>query len=495
MRALGRATKPPLPGALRPAWARLPRSGLAARLPLAAGLALAACHPLDDRKDGPADDSAPHSADTAPDDTGAPVERPELTGSPASATDLDADPARLRVALIAGTARHEVGGVSYEGYAYNGQLPGPTLELDAGATLDVDFQNTLDAASTVHWHGVEAPNAMDGVTWVSDPVDAGASFNYVVPLPLAGTYWYHPHLDTDHQVDLGLYGAIVVRDPDEPTADVDLVLVFDAWSETADAATDEHGLYTPGDLVWTVNGLVDPVYRPPAGSVVRVRALNASNTAYLDLGWPGLVQIAGDQGLLGAPLEAERVLLAPGDRAEFEWRLGPEAFDVDTLPWVPAGGASWGDPIRLLSVEPEGDTPAPEGLAWPFDGAAPAADPGRTDLVYVFAGGVEDEPWLINGESWPDVTPDVVALGEELIVEVRNLSPTEHPFHMHGNRFEVLSVDGVPPPSRDLEDTVNVPIRGVVRLRLSPANPGDWMVHCHLLGHEQGGMMTVLSVQ
>jgi FtsP/CotA-like multicopper oxidase with cupredoxin domain len=114
--------------------------------------------------------------------------------------------------------------------------------------------------------------------------------------------------------------------------------------------------------------------------------------------------------------------------------------------------------------------------------------------VYVFSGG-GTEDWLINGEVFPEVTVETLALGSDGVVELRNLSATEHPFHLHGQVFEVLSRNGVVPAVYEQADTVNVGIRETVRLLVHADNPGDWMAHCHLLPHAEGGMMTVLRVE
>lgn len=430
----------------------------------------------------PATGPGPEAAEPAP-----------LLDSPAEAEDLDPAEDIVHVALEAASASYDIGGSAVEGYAYNGQNPGPTIRAQVGATVVVDFQNLLDTPTTVHWHGLSVPNEMDGVEWISEPLAPGAAFTYTFTASRAGTYWYHPHLDVEHQVDLGLYGAIVVEDPDEPAPHRELVLVWDAWAE-ADPA-DEHTAADPSTLVWTANGLVAPRVELGAGEVVRVRMINASNAGYLDLSWPGLRQIASDQGLLPAPTEPGSVLLAPGDRAEFEWVAATEDIAVTTAMYTPSGGAAIGDPRALLAVEML--KPTLPGSALPWSGAAAPVtdDPPWTDVTYVLQGGAAAEDWLINGESYPDVTVRTVPLGEASIIEVRNLSATEHPFHLHGQRFEVLSIDGVPAVQRTIEDTVNVKIRQRVRLRLLADNPGDWMVHCHLLGHEAGGMMTVLRVE
>ncbi len=418
----------------------------------------------------------------------------------AEAEDLDPAAGALHVALTAAAGTHSVEGVDQPADLYNGQVPGPTLHATVGDTLTVDLQNALADSTTIHWHGIAAPNDMDGVTILADPVPAGLGFTYAMSLDHAGTYWYHPHVDTHHQVDLGLYGVVVVDDPAEPAFDDDLVLVFDAWGEAgaeddANDQGDHHGVFNPSDFPWTVNGVVDPTWSTTTSRTLRARLVNTSNTSYLDIAWPGAVRIAGDQGLLGATDTPDHVFLAPGDRAEIAWAPIAGDTDVTTTVYVPAGGDAWEPDVRLFTVHAEDDGAAT--LPALGDGAVPTADDGRTTLTYVFAGGPSEDGdgWLINGEAWPDVTVESIPLGEPSVIEVRNLSATEHPFHLHGNAFEVLSVDGVAPASADFEDTVNVPIRSVVRLRLVPTNPGDWLLHCHLLGHEDGGMMTILRVE
>lgn len=419
-------------------------------------------------------DPAP-PADTA-------VPRPVLT-SPA---ELDGG------VLRAAPSTMDVGGETYDAFAYNGQIPGPTIRVTRGEAVSLILQNELADATTIHWHGQRVPEAMDGAGWVDGGVIPGTAFTYEFTSADAGTFWYHPHIDVSSQVDGGLYGAFIVEDPADPPVDRELVVVFDAWAEHTETDDDHHVLTDPNATVWTVNGLVDPVYPMAAGERVRVRMINASNQSYLVLGWPDIRLIGGDQGLYGAPEAADEVFLAPGDRAEVEWT--PSAsFDVTTAMWVAAGGAALGEDRRVFSVEVEpGEAATP--ATWPAGDATVSPDPGWTDLTYTFQGG-GDGAWLINGEAWPDVTVHTLPLDVDTIVEVRNLSATNHPFHLHGQRFEVLSVDGVPLPARRIEDTVDVGIRQRVRLRVHADNPGEWLLHCHLFGHEEGGMMTRVRVE
>jgi FtsP/CotA-like multicopper oxidase with cupredoxin domain len=294
------------------------------------------------------------------------------------------------------------------------------------------------------------------------------------------------------QVDGGLYGAFIVEDPSDPVVDRELVVVFDAWAEHSEADDDHHALTDPSATLWTVNGLVDPIFPAAAGERIRVRMINASNQSYLALKWPEIRLIGGDQGLYGAPEAPTQIVLAPGDRAEAEWTPS-ESFDVDTAMWVASGGEALGEDRRLFTVEVEPGAAATP-TEWPAGDTAPSPDPAYTDLTYTFQGGGEGA-WLINGEAWPDVTVHTLPLDADTIVEVRNLSATNHPFHLHGQRFEVLSVDDVPLAARRIEDTVDVGIRQRVRLRVHADNPGEWLLHCHLLGHEEGGMMTRVRVE
>jgi len=449
--------------------------------------------PSPDGSDDDTLDTDTASGDTAIDDTPEPtgdtapaVVRPALV-SPAEATDLDPAPDVLHVALVAAPHTWTAGDEAVDGYAFNGQVPGPTLRARVGDTLVVELDNQLGMDSSIHWHGVDVPYAMDGAGWQVSPVEAGSSFTYTFVLEQAGTFWYHPHFDTAHQVDRGLYGVLVVEDPSDPPVDDELVLVFDGTGEVE--AGEHHATVDPTPGRWLINGLVEPIWSPQSGQIVRVRMVNASNAGYLAL--DDVRVIATDQGLLPAP-EASLVL-APGDRAELEWSVGPDATEIEAVPWSLAGPSAF-PAIPVFGVAPAGSLPAPAALSWAFSGAAPTPDPGRTDLRYTFTGSAENG-WEINGQTFPAIEPDVVALGSEVVLEIRNVSPAHHPFHLHGMTFEVLSVDGVAPALRRVEDTLDIAVQQTVRLRIVADNPGDWMSHCHILPHAEDGMMTVLTVE
>ena len=441
------------------------------------------------------------SAGSAPpvEDSAAPTARGALPLVPLTeAEDLDPAAGAVLVSLTAAPHTYtflDVDGTEYtvEGYAYNGLTAGPLIRAQRGDVLTVEFTNGLEDDTTIHWHGLAVPFAMDGVTWLSEPIAPGATFTYTFTLDQAGTFWYHPHFNTDEQVSKGLYGVLIVEDPDDPVPDEEVVLVIDDW-DMLDVGGDEDD-HQLSEGTWTVNGQIAPTLTLTGGTTARVRMLNASNLGYLDLSWPDMRVLGTDQGIAAALELPEQVVLAPGDRVETEWLVGQEGFSLMDAPYSHQGGSAWGEDAALLEVEVEAPAEAPAELSWPFSGEAPSEDPGTTDIVYVFSGARETGVWLMNGEVYPDVTIEEVALGETAIIEVRNLSPAEHPYHLHGIEFEVLSVNGEVPAYRRLEDSLNVPIYGTLRLRIEADNPGDWMSHCHILPHAEGGMMTVLRVQ
>lgn len=439
-------------------------------------------------------DGSESTSETGPaPDLPQPEPRPELR-SPAEAEDLDPDPDVVRVALRAAPFSYEVAGELVEGWAYNDQIPGPTIRVERGNTLIVEFHNDLAAATTIHWHGLHVPFAMDGVPFhTQDPIGPGEDFVYTFAVDQAGTYWYHPHIDTDQQVDLGLYGVIVAEDPADPLPDRELVVVFDSWAEfELDESDHDHGL-DGAKLQWTANGLLDPVFPAAAGERIRVRMVDVANAGYLDLTWPDLRHIGSDQGLLPDLAQPSSVALAPSDRMDAEWLVG-SGFEITGLPTSLLGPAI-GTPFRLFEVTVDDPGQPPTPLEFPFDGAEPTPDPGFTDIVYALHGDPHTGKWTINGELFPDITMEMVSIGEWSVIEIRNISQSAHPFHLHGHAFEVLSVDGVAPEFRVFEDSFDIAPYSIVRLGLLPENPGEWMAHCHILPHVEGGMMTMLMVE
>lgn len=418
---------------------------------------------------------------------------PPPFSSPPVARDLEPRADVVKIALRA--APLDASGARL---GYDGASPGPTVRARVGDQVEITLDNALASPTTLHLHGVHLPYEMDGDGHGAPPVAPGEAFTYRFVADRAGTFWYHPHVGAVEQVRGGLYGALVIDGPDDPRVD-DVVLVFSEIPGDA-VAPAPHPHATPQSLehrrgqAWLVNGARSPQLALESGSTVRARIVNASSDSPLRFSWPGLRLIGTDQGLLHSPHEVDEVSLAPGDRVEAEWRIGAEPFDVVAWPESFFGPVE-GDPVTVLSVASRGGRPAPAPLPW---GAPPlaAVDRARTpDAIWVLTGAGPGSDTRINGERFPDVTPTPAARGRDLVLELRNLSSSRHPMHLHGHAFRVLSVDGQPPPFDSWEDTTELEPFSTRRVLVQPDLGGEWMAHCHLLTHVDGGMATILSVR
>jgi FtsP/CotA-like multicopper oxidase with cupredoxin domain len=417
--------------------------------------------------------------------------------------DIDPDP--VVVDLVAADATwHCAPARVVRGYAYNGRIPGPVIEAAQGQTLVVRFRNALPEPTTIHWHGLRVPAAMDGTELVQHPVQPGRSFDYVFELPDAATFWYHPHTNETEQLEKGLYGALVVRGPDEPAVDAERVLVLD------DIKLDRRGELARfggikqrhdgrrGNLL-LLNGRSDAGIHMAAGQVERWRLVNASSSRYarLTVGGREFRILGTDGGLLTAPVPATEVLLAPADRADLA--VGP--FDpgtevaLEALPYSRGVVSEEGGRYATVTVGPR--RPSRASIPSTLRSIRPLAPPDAPVTRTVRLGGKRSlrrgVDFFVDGEMHHHAEP--VLAGELQVWEVVNDTKMDHPFHLHGFFFQVLQVNGAPPPYLSWEDTVNVPDRGRVRIAWLPDDrPGSWMYHCHILEHHAAGMMAHFEV-
>lgn len=437
--------------------------------------------------------------------------------APQVAEDLDPDPNVLEVRLEARVQDLEIlPGVLTEVWTYNGSVPGPLLRAQRGDRLVVHFTNHLPEATTIHWHGLRVPASMDGTHAVQNPVEPGESFTYEFVLPDAGTFWYHPHVNSSAQVGYGLYGPIVVDDPEDPLDVDDLVLVL------SDMSLDENGQLLPGDSgewfgdyfgregsVQLVNGKVRPRLRAQAGVPQRWRVINAARARSFQVAVPDveLVRVAGDAGLIERPVQLDALRLASSERGEVLVTL-PEsaAGELQVLSEDPdrfhLGLPEPADP--LLDLEVVGGRGRARATVPEILQTLPEVDVEGALHRHIELGEriVDGTAHLaINGEVHdPAVhdhgTPHVAYVGDTEVWEVENATDYDHPFHLHGFAFEVLEVAGQPWPVREWKDSVNIPRRETLRFVVTyDDRPGSWMFHCHILDHAQLGMMAVLEVR
>jgi FtsP/CotA-like multicopper oxidase with cupredoxin domain len=403
---------------------------------------------------------------------------------------VETKPAREVVVKLAAreTGWEYAPGRSVAGNTFNGQVPGPTIEAEVGDTLVVELTNELSEPTTIHWHGLRVPAGMDGTESVQRAVEPGESFEYRFVVPDAGTFWYHSHVNETEQLERGLYGALIVRGPDEPVVDGERVLHLDdlKLDEAGDLAPfgdpHEHHAGREGD-VRLVNGEQEPELEIAAGQIERWRIVNAANTRFVRLSIGGLpfTIVGSDGGLLTEPAQATEVLITPGERIDLA--VGPfdegELIEVEGLPYDRGKGETPRERFATLRVGPSAPSQAsiPARLRQIEWLAADAAPTRTIDLKALMHGGhhQRDEP---------------VRVGELQVWELVNETSQDHPFHLHGFFFQVL--DETAPAWKD---TVNVPRKSRATIAWLPDDrPGEWMYHCHILEHHAMGMMAHFQV-
>jgi FtsP/CotA-like multicopper oxidase with cupredoxin domain len=385
-------------------------------------------------------------------------------------------------------------GRSIPGFAYNGEVPGPTIEANVGDTIEVRLKNSLPQATTIHWHGVRVPAEMDGTEAVQPPVGPGETFEYRFVAPDAGTYWYHSHTNETEQLERGLYGALIVRDPNEPAFDGERILHFDDLKLGLDGDLapfgDEHEHHAgrEGD-VRLANGRQEPELEMPGGTVERWRIIDAANTRFvrLSIGGRPFTIIGTDGGLLPQPVSATEVLITPGERVDLA--VGPfeegERIEIEALPYDRGKGETARERFATLQVGAATESSAhiPQKLRQIDPLVDERAQPTRTiDLKALMHAGHHQRA-------------DPVRVGELQVWDLVNETGQDHPFHIHGFFFQVLQQDGEPSPVLAWKDTVNVPRKSQTRIAWLPDDrPGEWMYHCHILEHHAMGMMAHFEV-
>lgn len=466
-----------------------------------------------DEPDTHDDDTAtePDSADTAardatPETLGPVAREVPLVLGPERA--LDTDPAHgvVAIELTASQMRKRLLDVTLPMYGYQGAYPGPTIQAYVGDEVRVHFVNDLPEATTIHWHGLRIPDWMDGNPRIQDPVAPGASFDYVFVVPEAGTFWYHPHVRANEQVEKGLYGAFIVHEREPPAVDAERVfflddMLLDEGGFPPFLDTHMEGMHGRLGNTLVTNGKADTLeVSAHAGQVERWRLINPANARTMSLSLSGARwRVVGtDGGLIAAPYELERLTIAVGQR--FDLEVVYEAEGTATL-------AS-----HVLSMTPSGDVEElaipvvevaigaalgePTTVSWPSVAPLPAREPTEEVVLELNArNGMHGLEWTINGQAHGDDFLFRLPQGTAVRVVIFNRAGPEHPFHLHGQFFEIVGRNGEPHDAEPgLKDTVLVPGLESVELRAYLDNPGQWMAHCHILEHAELGMMSQFEV-
>ena len=433
--------------------------------------------------------------------------------------------------------REFLAGISTATKGYNGDFLGPTVFVRAGEDIELNVTNNIGHTTTTHWHGMHVPAVMDGGP--HQPIDPGATWQARFRvMNRAGTYWYHPHLhppvsqgaifdpeSTGYQVYEGLAGMLIVEDETSDALplprsygkdDIPLILQdrrfhpdgsFLHFPDDFNAETDP--ALRKGDH-FLVNGVEGAVLEVGA-QVVRLRILNASNARVYNLRFDDdrtFHQIASDGGFLSNPVPMTRLILAPAERAELLIDLNNDEGNTLTLGSFNANNGTAFVPTRLKDQWDTADFRLLEIKVGPA--SADAVKAIRSSLTPVsrireseaqnagnprlFELGVN--PFQINGNRMDmSVINERIALGATEIWEISNPNRQAHPFHIHGESFQILSRNGAVPAENELgwKDVVltrpNETVRIIKRFNDFADPDLPYMYHCHILEHEDVGMM------
>lgn len=417
-----------------------------------------------------------------------------------------------------------------EVWCYNAMVPGPEIRVRQGDRVRIAVENKLPEETTVHWHGVRVPNAMDGVPHLTQaPIAPGETFVYEFNCLDAGTFWYHPHSRSFAQVGRGLAGAMIVEEREPIEADRDVTWVLGDWRMLKDASIRDdfgamHDVAHAGRIgnTITVNGRVVESFAVRAGERVRLRLVNVANARIFGLQFrehePTIIALDGQPVEPHAP-PGGRIVLGPAMRVDLLLDLaatpGTQHPAVDTyyrnneyrlLDLVysdqpPLGVVRRGPSGKLAANPlPEPDLQQAERHDITLGGGAMSRmthaimDGQKVDVTTLIHNGLA---WTINGIAARGHVHEPLLTftrNRTYVLNIVNETMWPHPMHLHGHSFRVISRNGTHTRHSEWQDTVLIERRERAEIALVADNPGDWMFHCHVLEHMLGGMMGVIRV-
>ncbi|GAA1226171.1 multicopper oxidase family protein [Rhodoglobus aureus] len=430
----------------------------------------------------------------------------------------------LELKLTAAEAPTQIAGRQATALTYNGGLPGPTWIVHPGDRVKVSVENQLNEPTNLHVHGLHvSPNGNSDNVLVS--IDPGTSFDYEYQLPEdhpPGVYWYHPHHhgNVAAQVFGGMYGAIIVEDPTPiPVVRERLLVISDISLDSSGAipaaAPRDQMMGREGDMV-LVNGQVSPRLDARPGERERWRIVNACSSRYLRLQLDGQeLQLLGiDSGRFEQPRNVTEVTLAPGNRADLIVTAVDGATTLQTLPvdrgsamGMMGGGRFFSTTTDLATFVVVGATaesadtvpiqPSPRDLR-------KSTVDGRRELVFAMgmgAGGMRMGgnmmAFTIDGKLFDSDRVDTIVQGGSIEEwTLTNTSSMDHPMHLHVWPMQIVEQDGAAVQEILWQDVVNVPANDSVRVRIPFDDfTGTTVYHCHILDHEDVGMMGIINAR
>ncbi|MCL2602787.1 MAG: multicopper oxidase family protein [Treponema sp.] len=400
-------------------------------------------------------------------------------------------------------------------------FPGGAIITAKNTNLTINVTSTIDTVTSMHWHGLKVVNDQDGPF---TPIQPGGSAAFQFSLAEAGTFWYHPHhRPILPQLNSGMYAPFIVKETYDTAYAGDYILMLDDWALSPEGTIDDRYTIAHMEIVGsveTVNKRTGEAIYPvelKKGEIVKLRFINAStaqlHTLHLDGHEFTVTHLDGHP--LTSSFTTRTITLFPGERADVELK---GIHNSGTFYIVNERNFGMRIPVVYTGAGRDMQSPFVPPQMKAFPGIADKA----VDLTYVLAsrmsrggggrmgggrgmmggrgsGGMRME-WTINGLAHPNIPPTRVNVGQVYKIRFVNndrmmMTQTSHPMHIHGEHFLVVSVNGTPPPSEMWLDTVEIPIGQYVDVAIRFDNPGTWMMHCHIIDHEDNGMLTVIIAE
>lgn len=421
-------------------------------------------------------------------------------------------------------------GPDFVAWTYNGQVPGPEIRVREGEIIRVVLKNFLPEGTTIHWHGVPVPNAMDGVPEVTQKaVMPGETFVYEFEARPAGSYIYHSHVN--YQLDQGLYGPLVIEPSrQQGLYDREYTLMLEDWVMKDGGGVASTRRRPPmgmmmrgmgrgmgglgpgaGPLLepvydgYAVNGRVYPEVEPllvNKGDRVKLRLLNPSSATIYNLRLAGhALTITHVDANPIKPVETDVVRIGMGERYDVEFVANNPGNWLLAAREEGFGEGMLRIPIKYQGVRRKEAVPPTfhRGLRlatyWDFQALYPSdkSGSGSTNRFYpqTLSGGMHSPFWTINGRVYPDSERLVVHKGERVRIGYWDHSMMPHPMHLHGHFFRVVN-PYLPHEQWILKDTIVVDPMQRVEIEFLADNHGNWFHHCHNLYHMEAGMANVV---
>ncbi|MDF3016064.1 MAG: mco 1 [Thermomicrobiales bacterium] len=421
-------------------------------------------------------------------------------------TELRAVDGVLRATLTAEEQEIEIAGQSILARVFNGTFVGPTLRVRPGERIELELVNRLNEPTNLHFHGLHVSPGGEADN-IFRTVNPGDSAHYVLDIPLdhpTGTFWYHPHMHhlALEQVFGGMSGVIII-DGIRERLPPDLQGIDERLFALKDFQLDENNAILLEDIprnptTRTINGQIDPALKMAPGETQLWRLANVGAEVFYNLRLYGHAfhVVAEDGNPVWDVRTADSLVLPPGKRFDVLVQAGEAGvYAFETITYD-QGNHVYPE-VELATLTIEGSAQSPVSLP---ASVAPDRDLDSAEIATtrdIFFNDVDDEPiFEVNGQQFdPNRIDELVQLGTVEEWTIRNVTAEQHPFHIHVDDFQVVSVNGQPYNAANLQDIVILPAGGEVVIRIPFMDyPGKFVFHCHILFHEDHGMMALVDV-